>query len=112
MSVSLLYCVYNNSCLCHGAKHYTPFLPSVCVHNNTRERKTSAFYPPFAFTIIHGSGRPVFLPSICVHNNTQERKTSWSSAPVCYCECKRKVKTGEAGNEAKAYASLNVCGAI
>ena len=23
-----------------------------------------------------------------------------------YCECKRKVKTGEAGNEAKAYASL------
>ena len=65
----------------------------------------------------------MFLPSVCVHNNTRERKTSWSSAPVYYCErwssatvyyceCKRKVKTGEAGNEAKAYASLNVCGAI
>ena len=54
----------------------------------------------------------MFLPSVCVHNNTRERKTSWSSAPVYYCECKRKVKTGEAVNEAKAYASLNVCGAI
>ena len=65
----------------------------------------------------------MFLPSICVHNNTRERKTSrssapvyycerWSSATVYYCECKRKVKTGEAVNEAKAHASLNVCGAI
>ena len=65
----------------------------------------------------------MFVPSVCVHNNTWERKTSWSSAPVYYCErwtsatvfyceCKWKVKTGEAGNEAKAYASLNVCGAI
>ena len=72
----------------------------------------------------------MFLPSVCVHNNTREQKTSWSSAPVYYCErwssgtvyyceCKWKVKTGGgggggggAGNEAKAYASLNVCGAI
>ena len=50
----------------------------------------------------------MFLPSVCVHNNTREWKTSWSSAPVYYCECKRKVKTGEAGNEAKAYASLRL----
>ena len=60
------------------------FLPSVCVHNNTWERKTS------------WSSAPVYY---C------ER---WTSATVFYCECKRKVKTGEAGNEAKAYASKSV----
>ena len=31
-----------------------------------------------------------FLPSICIHNNQ-------SSAPVYYCERKRKVKMGELG---------------
>ena len=48
-----------------------------------------------------GPRPPPFLPSVCIHNNTRERKTGEkhfrrSSAPVYYCERKRKVKTGEA----------------
>ena len=39
------------------------------------------FYLPFAFTIIHGSGRPAFRRS---------------SDSVYYCERKREIKTGEA----------------
>ena len=54
----------------------------------------------FVFTIIHGSGRPAGLPLPCIIVNA-------GLPTVYYCERKRKVKTGEAGNEAKAYASLN-----
>ena len=54
-------------CFCTSLVPRPPlFLPSVCIHKNTRERKTGK--------------QSIFF---------------WSSTPV-YCKCKQKVKTGEA----------------
>ena len=59
------------------------------------------FYLPFAFTIIHGSGRPEPFPVF-----------RQPSAPVYYCERKRKVKRGRPGNEATTPCSISALASI
>ena len=54
-----------------------PFLPFVCVHNNTQEWKTSEY-------------------THCRQLSTLSPFFSWSFTPVYCCECKWTVKTGVA----------------
>ena len=54
------------------------------------------FYLPFAFTILHGSGRPAKNKMGKKRFENRRFIFCQSSTPVYYCECKRKIKRGEA----------------
>ena len=63
-----------------------------CLSMNRRERIEKQQSTKKSLDIEFVPRPPLFLASVTIHNNTQE----WKITSVYYCECKRKVKMGEA----------------